>query len=74
MIMAMKMLELNKGLFAQFDRLQDQNLVGEKLEEEISRSKASVEVAQQIIASAALVASTYRFAGLSMKLPPMLEE
>jgi hypothetical protein len=70
-----KITDLNDGLFAQFYRLQNTEITGEKLTEEIGRSKASVEVAQQIIASAALVTQACRLLGSSsIKLPALLTE
>lgn len=47
--------DLNNHLFAQLERLNDEDLVGEKLTEEIKRSEAITEVASQIIANGALV-------------------
>jgi hypothetical protein len=72
-----KMTDLNDGLFAQFYRLQNEELSGKKLEEEISRSRASVEVAQTLISGAALAVQACRIAGNEsrvIKLPPMLTE
>jgi hypothetical protein len=76
-IMAVKITDLNEDLFAQFHRLQNTELTGEKLDEEISRSKASVEVAHAIIASAALVVQACRISETSahvIKLPALLTE
>ncbi|MCU5595061.1 hypothetical protein [Bacillus mobilis] len=47
--------DLNNHLFAQLERLGDEELVGEELEEEINRAKAVTDVATQIIANGSLV-------------------
>jgi hypothetical protein len=50
-----KLSDLNNHLFAQLERLGDEDLIGDKLIEEISRAKAVTDVSQQIIANGALV-------------------
>jgi len=50
-----KMTDLNNHLFAQLERLGDEELTGERLSEEINRAKAVTDVASQIIANGALV-------------------
>lgn len=50
-----KLSDLNNHLFAQLERLGNEELDGEKLVEEIERSKAVTAVAQQIIAGGALI-------------------
>jgi hypothetical protein len=47
--------DLNNHLFAQLERLNDEDLMGEKLSEEIRRTEAVTDVASQIIANGALV-------------------
>lgn len=46
--------DLNDHLFAQMERLSDEDLKGEALEEEVSRGRAIVAVADQIIQNAGL--------------------
>lgn len=53
--------DLNNHLFAQLERLGDEALEGEKLEEEIERSKAVTSLASQIIANANLVLQAEKF-------------
>jgi hypothetical protein len=77
MKMANKLTDLNDRLFSQFDYLEDRNLSGEKLNEEIARSKAAVDVAQAIIANGALILSACRIsdnASRALKLPVMLTD
>lgn len=54
--------DLNNHLFAQMERLSDESLKGEKLQEEISRAKAVTGISTQIISNARLVldAEEYR--------------
>jgi hypothetical protein len=47
--------DLNNHLFAQLERLNDEDLKGEKLQEEINRAKAVTGIASQIIANGTLV-------------------
>jgi hypothetical protein len=47
--------DLNNHLFAQMERLSDESLKGDELQEEISRAKAVTGISTQIISNARLV-------------------
>lgn len=53
--------DLNNHLFAQPERLSDEDLNGEELQEEIERSKAVTDVANRIISNGALVLQAQKF-------------
>lgn len=73
-----KMTDLNNHLFAQLERLGDEELTGEKLAEEINRAKAITDTAQQIIANGALLLKAKiamdSSADANFTLPEMLED
>lgn len=68
--------DLTDHLFAQLERLDDEDLTPEQLEREIERSKAVTGVAQQVIANANTVLRAIEFQDGRMdatgKLPRML--
>lgn len=53
--------DLNNHLFEQIERLNDEELQGEALKEEINRSKAIENVAKQIINNGRLVLDSQKF-------------
>jgi len=53
--------DLNNHLFAQLERLGDEELVGEKLQEEIERAKSVTQIASQIISNGNLVLQSEKF-------------
>lgn len=69
--------DLNNHLFEQLERLNDTELKGESLAEEINRSKAVTGIAKNIINSGELVLEGQKFLDGRMdadkKLPRMLE-
>lgn len=69
--------DLNNHLFAQLERLNDEDLKGEALIEEINRAKAVNEVASKIIANGSLVLEAKKMVDNRMDadivLPKMLE-
>ena len=71
------MMDLNNHLFAQMERLSDEDLKGDDLKEEIGRAKAVNDVASRIIANGSLVLQAKRFSDtrndIDLKLPKMLE-
>lgn len=71
-----KLSDLNNHLFAQMERLSDEDLKGEKLQEEIARAKAVSGIASQIIQNGNLVLDAMKFTDDKMnaeaKVPKML--
>lgn len=53
--------DLNNHLFAQIERLSDEDLQGEALEVEISRAKAVSSIAEKIISNGQLVLNAMKF-------------
>lgn len=69
--------DLNNHLFAQLERLSDEELTGEKLNEEINRAKSVTNVASQIISNGSLVLDARKMVDdrmdANMTVPKMLE-
>ena len=72
------MSDLNNHLFAQLERLNDEELTGDKLAEEIERGRAIANVATQIIANGTLVlkakSALQEWSGRQLSLPKFLDE
>ncbi|WP_167955095.1 hypothetical protein [Anaerosporobacter faecicola] len=73
-----KLIDLNNHLFAEMERLGDEELSGENLEKEIERAKAITSVASQIIANGALALKAEQFksdivSSKEAKVPKFLE-
>ena len=49
-----KLTDLNDHLFAQLERLSDEDLSGDKLDQEVKRGEAVVKVADQIVRNASV--------------------
>lgn len=69
--------DLNNHLFMQIERLNDEELNGEQLLEELKRSKAIADVAGKIIENGKLVLDSQKFmderANTKSSVPKMLE-
>lgn len=69
--------DLNNHLFAQLERLSDEDLQGDALVEEIDRAKAVTSIANQIISNGALVLQAQKFhteyKSKDLQKPKMLE-
>ncbi|OES24498.1 hypothetical protein [Alteromonas macleodii] len=71
------LLDLNNHLFAQLERLGEEDLSGEKLEHEIERTKAITSVSREIVSNAALALKAEEIRaelGNGKNLPAMIEK
>jgi hypothetical protein len=71
--------DLNNHLFAQLERLGEEDLKGEKLAEEIDRAKSISQVAGQVISNGKLLLDAVRvkdeyLGGENKRMPAMLRE
>lgn len=69
--------DLNNHLFAQLERLNDEDIKGEELKEEMERAKSVTQIAQQIISNGSLVLQAKKLMdnreNADIKIPNMLE-
>ena len=70
MAMKNKLIDLNNHLFAQLERLSDESTDGDKLKEEIERTKAVVMVGRAITDSARLALDAQKALGDSIRQVP----
>lgn len=71
-----KIEDLNNHLFAQLERLNDEDLTGEQLEEEIRRAKAIASISSQIIDTADITLRAVEImaeAGEEVSVPQFIE-
>lgn len=71
-----KLIDLNNHLFAQLERLGEENLSGEKLNAEVARSKAMTGLASSVVTNARLALDAQIAVGdkiRSAQVPEMLE-
>jgi hypothetical protein len=69
-----KLSDLNDHLFAQLERLSDEELEGEALDREINRTKAITSVSQQVIMNANLVLNAHKAAADGLIQRPQAEK
>lgn len=72
-----KLIDLNDHLFAQLERLGNEELTLADLEKEAARSKAITSISKQIVGNARLAFEVEKFKAngmtINQKMPPMLE-
>ena len=71
-----KLTDLNNHLFAELERLGDEELTGDKLEEELGRAKGIAQISSQVISNANTILRAAKFAdertNLDLKAPELL--
>lgn len=71
-----KLIDLNDHMFAQLERLGDEDLAGDALKQEIERGKAIANVGRQVIDNARLALDAHKveleYGRTQSKPPPML--
>ncbi|MCG1271868.1 hypothetical protein K4U71_05695 [Staphylococcus epidermidis] len=69
--------DLNNHLFAQIERLSDEELKGEELQEELERSKAISDIARNVVSNGNLILQAHKFKDTKVdsnnSLPEILE-
>ena len=67
-----KLIDLNNHLFAQLERLSDEEIEGDKLTEEIERSRAIGQIARNIIDNARLALDGQKALGETVRRLPLM--
>lgn len=69
--------DLNNHLFSQIERLSDEELKGEELQEELERSKAISDIARNVVSNGNLILQAHKFKDTKVdsnnSLPEILE-
>ena len=71
-----KLIDLNNHLFEALERINDENLKGESLQEEIARAKTITQIGNTIISNASLALEAKKYKdefGRGTTLPLMIE-
>lgn len=71
------LVDLNNHLFAQLERVNDEEIKGDELQEELQRAKVISDVARSIVKNGNLILQAHKFKDESLdlnnQLPEMLE-
>lgn len=69
--------DLNNHLFAQLERLGDEDLIGDELKEELERSRAISDIARNVVSNGNLILQAHKFKDTKVdsnnSLPEILE-